>query len=181
MAIPLAKESQLKESESTEVSDSELIRQFVEGKSQAAFESLVRRHYNQVHKRLLRLTQNPADADDLSQKLWIKVLEHLPKYNDQQKFPNFLNTVATNLLKDEWRKAGNRKQSSLDEMLESGTDGSALMLDEQDMPEQIANRDEINHLIKVLIPQLDTKLRVVFLLRHESEYWDGKQLQKVLH
>jgi len=43
------------------------------------------------------------------------------------------------------------------------------------VPEQIANRDEINHLIKVLIPQLDTKLRVVFLFRHESEYWDGKQ------
>ena len=131
----------------TEVTDSELIRDYVDNKSTHAFEVLVRRHYNIVHKRLLRLTQNSADADDLSQKLWLKVLEHLPKYNDQQKFPNFLNTVATNLLKDEWRKSGTRKQSSLDEMLEEGVDGNALMVDEQDIPEQIANRNEIDHLV----------------------------------
>ena len=159
----------------TEVTDSELIRDYVDNKSTHAFEVLVRRHYNIVHKRLLRLTQNSADADDLSQKLWLKVLEHLPKYNDQQKFPNFLNTVATNLLKDEWRKSGTRKQSSLDEMLEEGVDGNALMVDEQDIPEQIANRNEIDHLVKELIPKLTTKLRAVFLLRHESEYWDDKQ------
>ena len=157
------------------VTDSELIRDYVDNKSTPAFETLVRRHYNVVHKRLLRLTQNSADADDLSQKLWMKILEHLPKYNDQQKFPNFLNTVATNLLKDEWRKSATRKQSSLDEMVDAGTEGNALMIDEQDIPEQIASRNEVNHLVRELIPQLSTKLRTAFLLRHESEYWDEKQ------
>jgi len=175
MATNIAKQSEFEKTQDLEDSDSELIRRFVKDRSQSAFESLVRRHYNQIHSRLLRLTQNSADADDLSQKLWMKVLEHLPKYNDQHKFPNFLNTIATNLLKDEWRKSGTRKQSSLDEILESGTDGNALMLDELDVPEQISNRTEIEYLTRVLIPGLTVKLRAVFLLRHESEYWDGKQ------
>ncbi len=161
-------------SAATQVSDAELIRQYNEHKSNTAFETLLRRHYNAVHKRLLRLTQNHADADDLSQKLWMRVIENLAGYNDSQKFPNFLNTIASNLLKDEWRKSGVRQQSSLDEMLEAGS-GQALLLDEDDMPERIADRHEIEYLVKHLIPNLAVKLRAVFLLRHESEYWDDKQ------
>jgi len=159
---------------STEPSDSELIRDYVNNKSTLAFESLVRRHYNMVHKRLLRLTQNHADADDLSQKLWIRVIENLTNYNERQKFPNFLNTIATNLLKDEWRKSGVRKQSSLDELLDESS-GQALLSTDDDVSDAIANQHEINYLVKELIPNLAIKLRSVFLLRHESEYWDNKQ------
>ena len=162
-----------------EATDAELIHDYVSNKSAAAFETLVRRHYNVVHKRLISLTQNHADADDLSQKLWLRVLEHLPNYQDKQKFPHFLNTIATNLVKDEWRKAGVRNQSSLDNMLENNvkdSSGNLLMVDEQDdVPELLNRRSEITYLVKVLIPGLATKLRSVFLLRHESEYWDEKQ------
>lgn len=164
--------NQLKDN--AELSDAELIRQYQKDKSNTAFEILLRRHYNTVHRRLLRLTQNHADADDLSQKLWIRVIENLANYNESQKFPNFLNTIASNLLKDEWRKSSTRQQSSLDEILEKDN-GQAVLLDNDDVPETIANRSEIEYLIKHLIPNLTVKLRAVFLLRHESEYWDEKQ------
>jgi len=164
-------------SKSPEPSDAQLIRDYVDNASASAFETLVRRHYNTVHKRLLSITRNHADADDLSQKLWLRVLEHLPKYQDKQKFPHFLNTIATNLVKDEWRKVGTRNQSSLDEMMEKNADstGNLMLIDEADITQTLGNRSEITHLIKVLIPKLAIKLRAVFLLRHESEYWDGKQ------
>lgn len=166
------------DSKAVSPSDSTLILDFVHNKSPRAFETLVRRYYSQVHKRLLRLTKNSADADDLSQKLWLRVLENLCNYNDKQKFPNFLNTIATNLVKDEWRKSGVHKQSSLDEMLEVSPNdsfGQALLIDNNDTVDNIISRGEIDYLTKELIPNLDTKLRAVFLLRHESEYWDNKQ------
>lgn len=165
-------------SQNVDPTDAELINDFVHNKSSKAFEVLVRRHYNVVHRRLLSITQNPADAEDLSQKLWLRVLQNLPNYKDKQKFPNFLNTVATNLLRDEWRKLSVHKQSSLDEILDETNKGSAgnlLLADEEDISEKLGNQAEITHLITVLIPKLATKLRAVFLLRHESEYWDGKQ------
>ncbi len=165
---------ELSKEPSKQPSDSELIRDYRDNKSSSAFESLVRRHYNTVNKRLLRLTQNQADADDLSQKLWIRVIENLSGYNERQKFPNFLNTIATNLLKDEWRKSGVRKQSSLDELLEE-SNGQALLSSDDDVSDTIANQHEISYLVKELIPNLAIKLRSVFLLRHESEYWDEKQ------
>lgn len=163
--------------QSQEASDAQLIRDYVDKQSSKAFETLVRRHYNTVNKRLLSITHNHADADDLSQKLWLRVLEHLPSYQDKQKFPHFLNTIATNLVKDEWRKTGVRNQSSLDEMMENNADatGSLMLMDDADIAQTLGDRSEITHLIKVLIPKLATKLRAVFLLRHESEYWDGKQ------
>ena len=139
---------------------------------------MVRRHYNIVHRRLLSITHSHADADDISQKLWLRVLEHLPKYQDNQKFPNFLNTIATNLVRDEWRKSSTRSESSLDEMIEeTQTDsaGNLILADEEEITAKLGNQSEVTYLVKVLIPKLTTKLRAVFLLRHESEYWDGKQ------
>jgi len=170
----LSHEELSNEQRSAEPSDSELIRDYRDNKSSTAFESLVRRHYNTVNKRLLRLTQNQADADDLSQKLWIRVIENLSGYNERQKFPNFLNTIATNLLKDEWRKSGVRKQSSLDELL-GESNGQALLSTDDDVSDTIANQHEISYLVKELIPNLAIKFRSVFILRHESEYWDNKQ------
>lgn len=163
--------------QSSEATDAQLIKDYVDNKSSHAFEALVRRHYNIVHKRLVSITHNHADADDLAQKLWMRVLEHLPKYQDKQKFPHFLNTIATNLVKDEWRRMSVRNQSSLDEMMENNADatGNLMLVDQADISQTLGDRSEVTHLIKVLIPKLATKLRAVFLLRHESEYWDGKQ------
>ena len=158
----------------SELSDSELIKDFVQNKNPQTFETLVRRHYNPLHKRLLRLTQNNADADDLSQKLWMRVLSNISKYNDQQKFPNYLNTIASNLVKDEWRRSSAQNQSSLDEFLDEFNGDTVLSTDE-DVSQKVSDQHEINYLVKTLIPNLAVKLRAVFLLRHESEYWDTKQ------
>ena len=170
-----AADSQIMDSETHQApSDTELIRDYVDNRSTASFEALVRRHYNTVHQRLMRLTQNRADADDLSQKLWLRVINNIGNYNDRQKFPNYLNTIASNLLKDEWRKTSIGKQTSLDEIIDQS--GDQILLSEQvEIDEQLANQHEISILTKTLIPNLSVKLRAVFLLRHESEYWDDKQ------
>jgi len=170
----ITEQSAIDDQQASERSDSELIRDYRENRSTHAFEALVRRHYNTIHKRLLRLTQNHADADDLSQKLWIRVIENLDHYNERHKFPNFLNTIASNLLKDQWRSSSVKKQSSLDQLLEE-SNGQILLEDKQDVSQTIADQHEVSYLVKTLIPNLATKLRAVFLLRHESEYWDSKQ------
>ncbi len=159
----------------SEASDAELIRQYNATKSPKTFETLLRRHYNTVHKRLLSITRNAADADDLSQKLWLRVLENLPNYQDKQKFPHFLNTVASNLVKDEWRRSGVRNEGSLDQLMDDGNQHIEVIENEEDIVSNLGNRSEITYLVKTLIPKLEPKLRAVFLLRHESEYWDGKQ------
>jgi len=158
-----------------EVSDSHLISDYVNNGSYQAFETLVRRHYNTVHKRLLSLTHNHADADDLAQRVWLRILENLPTYKDNQKFPHFLNTIASNLVKDEWRKNRIRNHSSLDQFYDQGDHHLELADESEDLSVSFENRAAITHLVRRLIPNLPSKLRRVFLLKHESEYWDKKQ------
>jgi len=159
-------------------SDNELIQLYVKQKDEKAFETLVRRHYDTVRKRLLMHTKNTADADDLSQALWIKVLGYLPSYEDNNKFSHFINTVATNLLRDLWRKQGVRNENSLEKLEEEGQldkQGNVNIIDSNPTQHEYAVKTELEHLTKTLIPQLPSQLRMVFLLKHESEYWDEKQ------
>ncbi len=161
-----------------DLSDNQLIQKYVQLKDERAFEALVRRHYDMVRKRLLVHTKNPADADDLSQALWIKVLDYLPNYEDSNKFSHFINKIATNLLRDLWRKQGVRTESSLEKLEEDGhldKLGSVNILDNNPIQNQFEVKTELEHLTKVLIPQLPPQLRMVFVLKHESEYWDEKQ------
>ncbi len=160
------------------LSDNQLIRKFVDQKDEKAFEALVRRHYDAVHKRLLMHTKNASDAEDLSQTLWIKILGNLSHYKDSNKFPHFINTVATNLLRDHWRKQGVRNESSLDKLEEEGlldSQRNIKVLESNPTEHEFSVKAELEHLTKTLIPQLPTDLRTIFLLKHESEYWDEKQ------
>ena len=160
----------------SEQSDHQLITQYQQNKDVRAFEMLVRRHYDMVRRRLLSYTKNDGDADDLSQILWIKVLEHLPTYQNDNKFEHFINRIATNLLRDRWRKLDVRKESSWDELEEQGALDAQGNLNVLDNPErQYEGREQVEYLTKLLIPQLPVHLRTVFLLKHESEYWDNKQ------
>ncbi len=159
--------------------DNQLIQFYLDKQDQRAFETLVRRHYDTIRKRLLVHTKNKADADDLTQALWIKVLDYLPKYQDSDQFSHFINKIATNLLRDLWRKQGVRKESSLDQLEEDGQqfDGASqvTVLDQDPLQSGYAAKTELEYLTKSLIPQLPSHLRVVFLLKHESEYWDDRQ------
>lgn len=161
----------------SELSDNQLIQRYIQQKDTRAFEALVRRHYDIVHRRLLTHTKNPAQADDLAQDLWIRVLDYLPNYQDNDKFSHFLNTIATNLLRDMWRKSGVRDELSLDKLEEDGqldAQGNVEILRDS-VTAQYAASAELEYLTKQLIPQLPAQLRMVFLLKHEAEYWDDKQ------
>lgn len=149
-----------------EKDDKELIRRYLVKKEERAAEVLVRRHYNNVFKRFLRSTKNEADAHDLCQQLWLKIIQNLPKYSDQGKFVNYLNTSASNMMKDHWKSAYTGRKEELDESLLVGkSPGFDIDLDA---------KNGMYKLVSDLIPKLPIHLRLPFLLKHESEYWEDK-------
>lgn len=160
-----------------EQSDAELMELFRKGGDQKAFETLVRRHYRNVHRRFARRTGNEADADDLCQRLWIRVVENVDNYDDSGRFPNYIATIARNLLTDYWRKKGVRDAVDADwpednEQLDrdlryKSTDGEA--------DSELTRQQAIKRLITEFIPKLPVEQRTIYLLRHESEHWETKQ------
>ena len=167
------------------LSDGELIREFTESQNDKAFDTLLRRHYQQIHRRLTGKLRDEDKAHDLCQTLWMRVLNNLPDYKDDQKFEHYLNTIASNLLKDHWR--GDRSGSEVSLYDEEGADASEYgAFDEaqghrHSEQSQYENRQAIDRLITQVIPSLPCDQRLVYLLRHESEFWDGKQPMQWQH
>jgi len=156
-----------------EKTDGELIALYNDSGSQAAIRTLVERHYERMYRRFTREVRNEADAGDLSQKLWLQVTRNLDTYKDEGKFPQFLSTVATNLLNDHWRQTGTRSKY----ITEPGETDDILDLETDSVdPERALENDQLMvRLVSELIPALPPEQRLAWLLRHESEYWEPGQ------
>ena len=159
--------------------DSELIHVFLEEKNKKAFDVLLRRHYQRLYLRFIRRINDEAKAHDLCQTLWLRVLQHLPSYQDKAKFEHYLNTIASNLLKDHWRAQSSSPEQQIgndqdDLDFESSID---LIRDgsEKSEEEGYVQREAVHQLVNEFIPDLPCDQRLVYLLRHESEFWDGQK------
>ena len=161
------------------LTDGELIGEFLEAKNERAFDTLLRRHYQRLFRRFCSKLRDDDKAHDLCQTLWMRVLANLSDYRDDQKFEHYLNTIASNLIKDHWR--GDRSGDEVSLFDEEGADIGEYGGYEQeggseiDEERRFLSRQAIDTLIHQVIPELPCDQRLVYLLRHESEFWDSKQ------
>lgn len=170
-------------------SDGELVSMYVIDHNESAIRALVTRHHDRLYSRFLAELKNEADAKDLEQQLWLQVVRNLSSYKDEGKFAHFLSRIASNLINDFWRSKGrrskvfveNREQN--DQTSSQESDGGESFDSEHygdpgpDEHERFENEELLRYLVTVLIPQVPVEQRTVWLLRHESEYWEeGRRL-----
>lgn len=91
------------------MTDVELIAEVKQG-SKASQEILVRRHYKLVYSFLYRMIGDQELAKDLTQEVFIKVLNNLEKYQPSSDFKSWLLTVASNHTKDYLRSKVHRER-----------------------------------------------------------------------
>ncbi|MBC8215146.1 MAG: RNA polymerase sigma factor [Candidatus Marinimicrobia bacterium] len=87
--------------------DHELIHSFQKG-SRSAFDELVRRHLDSVHRFFLRITGNPMEAEDLAQDVFLKCYKSLKTFKFQADFTTYLyriniNTGNTWIRRNRWK------------------------------------------------------------------------------
>jgi RNA polymerase sigma-70 factor (ECF subfamily) len=68
-----------------------------------SFERLYRRHVGRVHGLCLRLTRNAAEAEEMTQEVFVRAWSHMDRIRDAAHFAAWLRTVATNLAINERR------------------------------------------------------------------------------
>ena len=85
-----------------QTSDAQLLRAFAEGEA-TAMDQLVGRYRQALFSWLLGMTGNRADAEDLFQDVWFRVIRHAGRFNDVS-FKAWLWKIARNLLIDFRRK-----------------------------------------------------------------------------
>lgn len=122
---------QLEEGVSTVLTDEELIEEIRDG-SQAAMEVLVKRHYSDVYSYLYRKIGNRHTAYDLTQEVFIKMMQSLGNYRDKGRFRHWLLKIAVNHCYDYYRSKQYRHRHAHTEL-------------EVDMPDENSNVWDLFH------------------------------------
>ena len=149
--------------------DAELVRRAKTGDLDA-FEELVGRHERRVYTLVLRIVQNPHDAEDVTQQAFISALENLAGFREEARFTTWLCRIATHAALKIIRKRKGLDTVSLEEATEPRDDGESIphpefIADWRQSPEELVERNETQRLLDDALTQLDDKHRLVFVLR----------------
>jgi len=128
-----------------------------------AFEMLYRRHRGMLYRFLLRTLRHRADADELFQDTWSRLIAARERYRPEAKFTTWLLQIAHNLIVDRFRR--HRPEAS-DE--ETETVFRNLDAPEGEQPDRVLTEFEQRRRLQLALEELPEEQRVTFLLRVES-------------
>ncbi|MDD3891320.1 MAG: sigma-70 family RNA polymerase sigma factor [Bacteroidales bacterium] len=149
-----------------ELSDNELINQFLSG-DQMAIELLIRRHRKRVFGYILLLVKNYTIAEDVFQDTFIKVIKSLQenKYTDSGRFVSWVMRIAHNLIIDHFRREKQQKTYSNDQS-EIDVFNSPKFSDKN--VEEIMVFEQLLSEVRNLVDELPDEQKEVVMLRHYS-------------
>jgi len=136
-----------------------------------AFEVLVNRHRKAIYNFILRFVRDAAQAEDVLQDTFLRVIKGADAYEKQAKFTTWLFTIARNLCVDAARRGKHRKAASLDAPV--GDEDGAALIDlvaggDAGADKQAISR-ELGVRLKKAIESLPDEQREIFLLREVSD------------
>jgi RNA polymerase sigma factor (sigma-70 family) len=85
-----------------------------------AFALLVRRYSKQVYNFVLRQLKAPALAEDVTQDVFMRLVQNAAEFKHEARFSTWLYAIARNLCIDQLRRMQHRRHPSLDQPLAEG-------------------------------------------------------------
>lgn len=135
-----------------------------------AFEVLLTRHRKPIFNFILRYVGDRAQAEDLMQEVFLRLIKGADAYQKQAKFTTWLYTIARNLCVDASRRGKHRKAYSLDVPMseDAGKDGGTLLdvvADKSAGTDRKVISKELHGRLHAAIGKLSEDQREVFLMR----------------
>jgi RNA polymerase sigma-70 factor (ECF subfamily) len=140
----------------TALSDNILLERINQGDS-ASFDALFHRHYDRVYGLLFRLLGNRAEAEDVTQEVFIKLYRKPLKGNREHNVSAWLYRVATNMGYNRLRGRNRRWRRDL-MLVPDTTDGPVD-------PADAAAREETRALVRAVLTRLPERQTQMLLLR----------------
>jgi RNA polymerase sigma-70 factor (ECF subfamily) len=149
-------------------SDEELMLSCRDG-DEGAFEMLYRRYEKPIFSFIYRMVLSAADAEDLCQETFLKVIRAKKKYRKTAKFKTWLFNIALNLCRDRTRRMKFRSHLSLNSPAFSQdskeSEKQQSIRDSSSDPAKNTQTDEMSILVRQAITKLPEKQRTVVILR----------------
>ncbi len=152
-------------------------------RDEAAFNELVRAYEKRVFRLVLRMLGDRAEAEDVAQDVFITVFKSIDSFRGESKLSTWMFRVATNHCKNRIKYLDRRargKKGELDELsehdaLESASMSSSAMVAR---PDQQAEANQIEAIVRAAISELDEDQRALVVLR-DVENLSYEEIQQI--
>ncbi len=162
---------QTKEIDLTKCPELELARKASRG-DMRAFEEVYRRHQRRVYSLCLRMTQNGAEAEDITQEVFVHLFRTIGSFRGESAFTTWLHRLTTNEVLMHFRKVKSRREVFDDD--ETTTVGAAQSVEAaRRMP--MIDRLALDRALAKLPPGY----RLVFIL-HDVEGYEHEEIGRML-
>ena len=137
----------------------------------AAFEEIYRTYNRRVYSHCLRMTRNVAEAEDLTQEVFIQLFRKLKTFRGESLFTTWLHRLTVNAVLMHFRKTAVR----LDRMTEEYEDAVNDFVSARISGASIIDKISLNEALRQLAPGY----RAVFIL-HDLEGYEHQQISEIL-
>lgn len=132
-----------------------------------AFRRLVERHQNAVIGTVAKMLGGASDAEDISQQVFLRIWRNAKRYRPDAKFTTYLFTITRNLVFNETRRRGRKKEVSADEREENS---HHLIEDSPDrQPDAELLQAELRQAVDAAIAALPEAQRMAVVLRRYDQ------------
>lgn len=122
-----------------------------------AFNLIVDQWKDKIHRFVYRFLMDSDDANEITQKTFIKAYQKLDTLDEPEKFSPWIYRVANNLCLDELKRAGRSKFDSVDDW--SDHTGKTKS------PQQTLEMNELSELLQKALMTLPDEQRVVVVMK----------------
>ena len=165
-----------------EIDWSQVVRRCMDGDS-GAWAELVRSHHRRVYALCYRFTGNPADAEDLTQDVFLKIYSNLSSFDTARgSLQVWITTMTRNLLVDNFRRTRNQRNT---DSLDAGWDESDELRPVDRLhasgasPHEKAAQKELAKMVQGALAKVSVELREAVILR-DLQDMDYKEIAQVL-
>ncbi|UCC85822.1 MAG: sigma-70 family RNA polymerase sigma factor [Anaerolineales bacterium] len=132
-----------------------------------------------IYNYLLRLTQNHAQAEDLTQETFIRVHRSLPTFRGDASLTTWIYRIATNVSLDHFRRRATRQAKAALSLEETQSEREWVVDENAPAPEQVASQSEMSDCVQRFIWRLPPSYRTVMVL-HDLQGLKNREIADVL-
>jgi len=148
------------------------VTQALAGEQMSGFDELYSKHYRRVYSICLRMTGNVAEAEDLTQEVFIQLHRKLGSFRGESAFTTWLHRLTVNQVLMHFRKRSVRSELTTDDgEMPDSVDPMTIN------PEAMPIVDRIG--LESAIAQLPRGYRTVFVL-HDVEGYEHEEIARIL-
>ncbi len=160
----------------------QVVRRCMDGDS-GAWAELVRTHHRRVYGLCYRFTNNSADAEDLTQDVFLKIYSNLASFDTTRgSLQVWITTMTRNLLVDNFRRTRNQRST---DSLDAGWDEADELRPIDRLtasgpsPHEKAAQKELAKMVQGALSKVSVELREAVILR-DLQDMDYKEIAQVL-